>query len=104
MYQRRWAKGILFFFCLTSTFYYGIALGSSRTVYMPRGPYDSRPMLTFVPQIMIGALAFPAVVQNRLVNSGRAPILNNYMAPPVLIGDDVPTDWVKSSGPNRRIN
>lgn len=95
-YQRRWAKAILFFVCLTGTFYYGIALGSSRTVYMPRTKYDPRTTWSFLPQFAMGVHSFPAVLQCQLVQTRRAPILGNYMAPPVLLGDRVPAYWANA--------
>jgi hypothetical protein len=103
-YQRRWAKAILFFVCLTGTFYYGIALGSSRTVYMPRTKYDPRTSWSFLPQLAMGVHSFPAVLQCQLVQTRRAPILGNYMAPPVLLGDSVPEDWAREQWSKKEEN
>jgi hypothetical protein len=94
-YQGRRAKGILFFVCVLGTFYYGLTLGSSRVVFAAFRPYESRTPLAFVPQIMVGLPATPAIVQYQLVKNQKAPIWNNYMAPPVLIGDEVPKEWAE---------
>jgi len=92
MYQGRWAKGILFFVCIFGTFFYGIALGSSRVVYTSMRPYDQR-YYYYVCQAGVGLPALPALVQAWRVRGEKAPLWNGWMAPPVMIGQAVPKDW-----------
>lgn len=94
MYQGRWAKGILFFVCIMGTFAYGIALGSSRVVYTSMRPYDTR-YYYYICQAGVGLPAMPALVQAWRVRGENAPWWNNWMAPPVLIGQQVPADWAR---------
>lgn len=86
LYQGRIAKGILFFVCLVSTFAYGCYLGGSpelgwgRVVYVAWRDDDRR--LAYLCQVGIGLPALPAIVQASLVNKGKAPRWNGFMAPP----------------------
>jgi TM2 domain-containing membrane protein YozV len=95
MYQGRWAKGILFFVCIFGTFFYGIALGSSRVVYTSMRPYDQR-YYYYVCQAGVGLPALPALVQAWRVRGEKAPFWNGWMAPPVMIGQAVPADWARA--------
>jgi len=86
LYQGRIAKGILFFVCLTSTFAYGCYLGGSRELGWGRVVYvawrDDDRRLAYLCQVGIGLPAVPAIVQASLVNKGKAPRWNGFMAPP----------------------
>ncbi len=95
MYQGRWAKGVLFFVCIMGTFAYGIALGSSRVVYASMRPYDTR-YYYYICQAGVGLPAMPALIQAWRVRGEKAPWWNNWMAPPVLIGQAVPADWARA--------
>jgi hypothetical protein len=94
MYQGRWAKGILFFVCIMGTFFYGIALGSSRVVYTSMRQYDQR-YYYYICQAGVGLPAMPALVQAWRVSREKAPFWNGWMAPPVMIGQAVPADWAR---------
>ena len=78
IYQGRTGKGILFFVCLYSMFFYGMALGSWRNVYLPDTARPNNPAtihwlplplanlynrLHFTGQFWIGIGAWPAIVQ-----------------------------------------
>lgn len=92
MYQGRWAKGIVFFCCIMGTFFYGIALGSSRVVYASMRPHDQR-YYYYICQAGVGLPALPAMVQAWRVRNEKTPFWNGWMAPPVLVGQSVPADW-----------
>jgi hypothetical protein len=91
-YQGRVAKGMLFSFCILGTFLYGIMLCNSRVVYASFRPGDLRP--SFICQAGAGLVTFPAIVQLWRVKNVQAPLWNNFMAPPVIIGQRVPLDWL----------
>ncbi|HLJ92167.1 MAG TPA: DUF6677 family protein [Gemmataceae bacterium] len=77
IYQRRIGKGLLFLVCLYSMFFYGMALGSWKNVYLPDTSRDRNlnpwnlpaPVanvynrLHFAGQFWIGAAAWPAIYQ-----------------------------------------
>ncbi|MGC4006984.1 MAG: hypothetical protein QM811_29210 [Pirellulales bacterium] len=62
-YQGRWAKGLLYSFCILGTFIYGILLGGDRTVYASMRQYDKRYAYLF--QVGVGAPASPARSKRR---------------------------------------
>jgi hypothetical protein len=75
IYQRRFGKGLLFFFSLYALFFYGMWMGEWKNVYLPDtnvknnmfitskpfGDFENRPH--FVGQMWIGIAAWPAFVQ-----------------------------------------
>ncbi|HBO44225.1 MAG TPA: hypothetical protein DD670_09890 [Planctomycetaceae bacterium] len=92
LYQGRFAKAILFFVCIMSTFVYGLYLGGDssvgwgRVVYASWRPEDRR--LYYLCQIGVGLPALPALVQAVRVRGGKEPF-GLFMAPPPLVeGDD----------------
>lgn len=93
-YQRRTAKGLLFFICIMSTFFYGVYLGGSselgwgRVVYASWRPGDKR--LPYLCQVCVGLPALPALVQASRVRNGKPPRWNGFMAPPSLDGQARP--------------
>lgn len=82
VYQRRTAKGVLFMVCILGTFFYGLFLGGGRVVYAQWRPEKRLPYLC---QVGVGLPALPALVQASRVNSGRAPLLGGFMAPPRIV-------------------
>jgi hypothetical protein len=80
-YQRRWAKGVLFFVCILGTFLYGLAIGDGKVVYASFRPQDRR--LQFLCQAGVGLPAMPALVQSMRVRQGKQP-WGTFMAPPKL--------------------
>ena len=75
IYQGRVAKGILFFVCVLTLFYYGMYLGSWSNVYLPHSekennPWNLRAPLVdfynrpqFLAQFWVGIATWPSVVQ-----------------------------------------
>jgi hypothetical protein len=76
IYQGRVAKGLLFLVCLYALFFYGMALGHWKNVYLPESsklnnPWGLRPplladvynRLQFAGQFWIGVAAWPAIYQ-----------------------------------------
>ncbi|MDX1962174.1 MAG: DUF6677 family protein [Pirellulales bacterium] len=93
-YQRRWLKGSLYSFCILGTFLYGIMLpGTSRVVYASFRPGDIR--LAYVGQVGMGLPTLPALVQYVRVQNKLAPWWGGFMAPPVLVGQEVPVEWAQ---------
>lgn len=73
LYQRRYAKGLLFMVCILGTYFFGLGISGGRAVYASFASQDFR--WQYVCQLGVGAPALPAIVQNRLVSSGREPLL-----------------------------
>lgn len=86
-YQGRTGKGILFFVCIVSTFFYGMYIGGGRVVYASTANVFSMRFLQdrwqYVCQVGVGLPALPALVQRQLVRSGKRPLFgDNFMRPP----------------------
>jgi hypothetical protein len=80
LYQRRYAKGILFLVCILGTYFFGLALGEGKVVYAAWNKTDKR--WQFIPQVAVGLPAAPAMVQGLVARRGGEPILGGFMAPP----------------------
>jgi hypothetical protein len=79
-YQRRTGKGILYFVCILSTYFFGLYLGGGRVVYASWQPEDKH--LPYLCQVGAGLPALPALVQTQRVRNGKEPWWNGVMAPP----------------------
>jgi hypothetical protein len=93
-YQRRYAKGILFFVCILSTYFFGLALGEGKVVYASWNQVDRR--WQYPLQLGVGLPAAPAIVQSMVARRGNPPLLGGVMAPP--IHSDQLSEW------HRRLN
>lgn len=97
VWQGRIGKGLLFFVCLYSLFFYGMALGSWQNVYLPDTTKDNaKPWwlphfandvynrLPFAGQFWIGIAAWPAVCQYLEFDSQAAagPYLGTFERAP----------------------
>ena len=82
LYQRRYAKGILFMVCILSTYFYGLAMAGGHVVYASWNKADRR--WQYLCQVGVGLPALPALVQARRVATGGKPLLKGVMAPPRL--------------------
>ncbi len=80
LYQRRYAKGILFMVCVLGTYFFGLAMGGGHVVYASWTKTDKRWKYIF--QVGVGLPALPALVQTQRVMAGRKPLLDGFMAPP----------------------
>jgi hypothetical protein len=80
IYQRRYAKGILFMICVLGTYFFGLAIGGGHVVYASWTKTDKRWKYIF--QVGVGLPALPALVQSRRVMSGNEPLMGGLMAPP----------------------
>lgn len=88
LYQRRTAKGVLFFVCIMGTFLYGLYIGNGQVVYASTTPSVlSRWQYLF--QLGVGLPATPALVQwmRAEENRGPLPVLGDIMRPPRPRGD-----------------
>jgi TM2 domain-containing membrane protein YozV len=75
IYQGRVAKGVLFMVCVYALFFYGMALGSWKNVYLPdtanqNNPLNLSPWFAdlynrpqFLGQFWVGIAAWPAIIQ-----------------------------------------
>ncbi len=79
LYQRRTAKGILFFVTILSTFFYGLYLGDGKVVYASWRSGDTR--WAYICQAGVGLAAMPALVQATRPGGGPGA---GFMAPPDL--------------------
>lgn len=82
LYQRRYAKGILFMVCILGTYFFGLALGGGKVVYASFRQPDMR--YPYLCQVGVGLPALPALIQRQRVmgNPPREPLWNGFMAPP----------------------
>ncbi len=99
LYQRRYAKGILFMVCILSTYFFGLAMGGGHVVYASWNQQEKR--WQYFCQLGVGLPALPAVVQAQRVREGRDPLFGGLMAPPLIAPDhpqgpvDQLADWHK---------
>ncbi|MBW3599941.1 MAG: hypothetical protein KY475_22050 [Planctomycetes bacterium] len=91
LYQRRYAKGVLYMVCILGTFFFGLALSDGKAVYAawtddaPVGAPAWKGIVTrahYLCQLGVGAPALPAIVQKYRVSHGKAPLFGGVMAPP----------------------
>ena len=71
-YQRRFAKGLLFMFCVLATYFVGLSLGNGRVVYASYRPNDFRWQYPLF-QVHCGVVALPAIVQAYKTKDGDDP-------------------------------
>ncbi len=94
LYQRRYAKGILFMVCILSTYFFGLAMGGGHVVYASWNQTEKR--WQYFCQVGVGLPALPAIVQARRHAAGREALLGGIMAPPVINFDrDELAQWHK---------
>jgi len=87
LYQRRYAKGMLFMICILSTYFYGLALGGGHSVYASFTDSDRR--WQYICQVGVGLPALPAVVQSyRVIRLNKPPLFADFMAPPHPVDTD----------------
>ena len=104
IYQRRYAKGVLFMVCILGTFFFGLVLGEGKVVYAAQfskeqGVQGIQGYLSrwpFAMQIGVGLPATPAVVQTLIAKRGGEPILFGWMASPET--RDQLNQWNKDLG------
>lgn len=71
LYQRRYAKGMLFMVCVLSTYVFGLGIGHGRVVYASLKPEGTTYRWQYLLQLQVGIPAFPAILQNfKTRNSG----------------------------------
>ncbi|MCU0958544.1 MAG: hypothetical protein MUF48_00435 [Pirellulaceae bacterium] len=80
LYQRRYAKGVLFMVCILSTYVYGLMMAGGRVVYASWTGTEKR--WQYFCQLGVGLPALPALVQARRLARGQKPLLGGIMAPP----------------------
>jgi len=90
LYQRRYAKGILFLVCILGTYFFGLALGGGKVVYASFRQPDMR--YPYLCQVGVGLPALPALVQRQRVLNGRAPLWDGFMAPPFPVFEQEPDE------------
>ena len=86
LYQRRYAKGVLFMVCILVTYFFGLTLGDGHVVYASWTKGDRR--WQYICQLGVGAPALPALVQSQRVRSGEQPLLADVMAPPQEVNEN----------------
>jgi hypothetical protein len=92
-YQRRTAKGVLFFVCILGTFLYGLYIGNGQVVYASTTP-SVLSRWQYIFQLGVGLPATPALVQwmRAEENRGPLPLLGDIMRPPAPRGPFESTD------------
>ncbi|NIP85438.1 MAG: hypothetical protein GTO03_07695 [Planctomycetales bacterium] len=79
LYQRRWAKGVLFSVCIVGTFLFGWDLGGQKVVYASWRSGDRR--WPYLCQVWVGLPAWPALVQAAF----DQPLGDDFMRAPSLV-------------------
>ena len=72
LYQRRFAKGLLFMICVLVTYFVGLGLGHGRVVYASYRDHDFRWQYPLF-QVHCGIVALPAIVQAFKTKDGDDP-------------------------------
>jgi hypothetical protein len=82
LYQRRYAKGLLFMVCILSTYFFGFGIGGWRVVYASFRQPDLR--LPYLCQLGIGLPALPAIVEwhRAYSNPPKDPLFGGVFRPP----------------------
>jgi TM2 domain-containing membrane protein YozV len=103
-YQRRYAKGGLFFVCILTTWVIGFVLGGGHVVYASWQPGDKR--WHYLLQVGVGVPALPALVQGERMrrytdDRGQTrpsyrPLWGGFMAPPFRPVDERAADEVSA--------
>jgi hypothetical protein len=75
LYQRRYAKGILFMVCILGTYFFGLGLADGRVVYASLTKEDFR--WQYACQLGVGAPALPALIQNYQVRKDEKDAREN---------------------------
>ena len=91
IYQKRYAKGLLFMICILSTYFFGLAIGEGKVVYASWKKNDRR--WQYACQAGAGLVAMPALLQSR---EKPLPFMKSWMLPPgeVVLDDlDVLASW-----------
>ena len=86
LYQRRYAKAVLFMACILGTYFFGLALGEGKVVYAAWNRTEKR--WQFIPQLAVGLPAAPALVQALVGRSDGQPLFGGFMAGPRGRPDD----------------
>lgn len=97
LYQRRYAKGVLFMVCILSTYFFGWSIGGGKVVFAQWNPnagiFDQR--WHYVGQFWVGLPAWPALIQTM----DSRPLGDNFMVAPELPGPrgfpGEQADWIE---------
>lgn len=81
IYQRRYAKGILYMVCILGTWFFGLGMGNGHVVYASFGKGPDAFRWHYILQLGVGLPAAPAIVQTIRASRG-AGTLGDWMAPP----------------------
>lgn len=85
IYQRRYAKGVLYAVCVLGLYFAGLAMGEGKIVYWRWvNPFHEpeRFCLYYLGQFFVGLAALPALIQGTLSHYGYDPILWGLLAEP----------------------
>lgn len=114
--QGRIGKGLLFFVCITSLFFYGMYLGNWSNVYLPDLAQDNNPLglpplaanlyhrPQFLGQFWVGVAAWPAVLQYMGYdkNAESGPLFGTYQRFPYESRSNVEPAPDRASDPEAR--
>ncbi len=93
VYQRRYAKAVLYAVCILGTYFFGLFLGDGKVVYASFRRPDVR--YPYLCQMFVGLPALPALVQRQRVMGGserKRPLWGGYMAPPRDVREQDPDE------------
>jgi len=81
IYQRRFAKGILFFVCLSGLFAWGMFLGEWKAVYWSWDP-ERKPVVEGLCRLGMGLPSLPSLLQSFRKEGEGLPVLGRLQATP----------------------
>lgn len=88
IYQRRYAKGMIYMVCILGTFFYGLVLSGGHAVYASWRPNDQR--WQYFCQLGVGAPAFPAIAQAiQVKDPRREPFMITHRLNPFTMTEDI---------------
>jgi hypothetical protein len=110
IYQGRIGKGVLFFVCIYTLFFYGMALGSWSNVYIPPNQFNANNSLfkeaplanlwvrpQYLGQFWVGIAAWPAIIQYKYNSAEPNALLRNFQkTPPEPVLNELQTNGDKT--------
>jgi len=94
IYQGRTGKGILFFVCILSTFFYGLYLGNGKVVYAANNSWEQQYRWQYLCQLGVGLPASPMLIQRSRVRNDEEPLFGGSLMMPPREGARLPQHWI----------
>ena len=98
LYQRRYAKGVLFMVCILGTYLFGLVMSGYHAVYASWKPSDRR--WQYICQLGVGGPSLPALVQTMRLRSGKPPFMTTaiYQSSGSYVMEEISLDELDQVG------